>query len=166
MVYTPMGEIVLREWDKSFMIRLELFCEAFVLMPDHSHAIVRIIDSHGKNITDQCGENTVNPQGEKIIAPQREKIVDPQREKIVDPHGRADQPPATGVAYRPPKSISSFIAGFKSAATKQINEFRNTPGLPVWQSKFYDHIIQNEQEYQRIKQYIIDNPANWGKKNH
>lgn len=66
-----------------------------------------------------------------------------------------------GVAYRSPKSISSFVAGFKSAATKYINEFRNAPKLPVGQSRFHDHIIRNNAEYQRINNYIETNPRNW-----
>jgi putative transposase len=66
-----------------------------------------------------------------------------------------------GVAYRPPNSISSFVAGFKSAATRHINEIRKTPGKPVWQSRFYDHIIRNSNELERIRNYIISNPCNY-----
>jgi putative transposase len=78
--------------------------------------------------------------------------------------GRADLQPSPknhGVAYRPPRSISSFVAGFKSAATKRINEFRKMPESPVWQSRFYDHIIRNNDEYIRIEKYIMKNPQNW-----
>jgi len=34
---------------------------------------------------------------------------------------------------RKPRSLGSIIAGFKSAATKRINEMRHTPSFPVWQ---------------------------------
>ena len=73
--------------------------------------------------------------------------------KSVETHGRASVPP-----YRSPRSISSFVAGFKSSATKYINQYRETPGSRVWQSRFHDHIIRNNAEYQRIKEYIEDNP--------
>ena len=66
-----------------------------------------------------------------------------------------------GVAYRSPKSISSFVGGFKSAATTRINELRKTPYAPVWQTRFHDHIIRDETEYQRIYWYIRNNPKNW-----
>ncbi|MEI6050675.1 MAG: transposase, partial [Bacteroidota bacterium] len=69
---------------------------------------------------------------------------------------------STGVAYRPPKSISSFVAGFKSSATKHINELRETPKFSVWQTRFHDHIIRNDAEYLRINKYIENNPQNWG----
>ncbi len=36
------------------------------------------------------------------------------------------------------------------------------PGIAVWQRNFYDHIVRNEEELNNIRQYIIDNPANWG----
>lgn len=31
----------------------------------------------------------------------------------------------------------------------------------LWQRNYYDHIIRNENELNRIRQYIIDNPAKW-----
>jgi len=56
-----------------------------------------------------------------------------------------------------------FVAGFKSSVTKHLNELRQTPKLPVWESRFHDHIIRNDDENQRIYNYIVNNPANWGK---
>src|SRR5690606_8950440 len=93
---------------------------------------------------------------------------------LVGTHGRASpqghpsphaQPPPQGrpSPQRTPKSISSFVAGFKSSATKRINEYRNSPKMPVWQSRFHDHIIRNNGEYQRIYQYIDANIENWEK---
>lgn len=60
-----------------------------------------------------------------------------------------------------PKSISSFVAGFKSSVTKQINQIRNTPGTPVWQRNYYEHIIRNENDLEKIRRYIVDNPLKW-----
>ena len=128
LLESPIGTIVLQEWQRSFKTRTELFCDAFVLMPNHLHAILRI----------------ANP--------------DPPTVKSGNP---AHTP--TSAAYRPPKSISSFVAGFKSSATKKINALRNTPGAPVWQTRFHDHIIRNTAEHYRITTYIENNPANWPK---
>ena len=55
---------------------------------------------------------------------------------------------------RKPRSLGSIIAGFKSAATKRINEMRHAPSIPVWQKRFYDHVIRNENELNRIRDYI------------
>ena len=77
----------------------------------------------------------------------------------VGAHGRAPLPPAP---HRPPRSLGSFVAGFKSATTKRINEIRRTPGLPVWQRNYYEHVIRNDDELNHVRQYIIDNPGHWG----
>jgi putative transposase len=63
--------------------------------------------------------------------------------------------------YRAPKSISSFVAGFKSIVTKQINELRNTPRQPIWQTRFYDRIIRNDNELITVRRYIDENPIRW-----
>jgi len=72
----------------------------------------------------------------------------------VGAHGRAP-------LRRPPRSLGSFIAGFKSAVTKRINEIRGTAGLPVWHRNYYEHVIRNEEELDRIRQYIAGNPTCW-----
>lgn len=69
--------------------------------------------------------------------------------------------PQRGVPPMKPRSLSSFIAGFKSATTKRINTARNSPGTPVWQRNYYDHIIRSEKSLQHIQQYIQNNPATW-----
>ena len=58
-------------------------------------------------------------------------------------------------------TIPAIIRGFKSAVTKQINEMRQTPGVPVWQRNYFEHIIRDEKELHRIREYIVANPANW-----
>src|SRR5690606_4574879 len=71
---------------------------------------------------------------------------------------------------RKPKSISSFIAGFKSASTNKIDDFIDERELPIkkfnrnhkfWHPNYHDHIIRNEEAYLKIKNYIINNPAKW-----
>jgi hypothetical protein len=54
-----------------------------------------------------------------------------------------------------------LVDGFKSAVTKRINQIRKTPGIPVWQRNFYDHIIRLENELNRIREYIRYNPMQW-----
>jgi putative transposase len=58
-------------------------------------------------------------------------------------------------------SIPTIIRLFKSATTKQINIFCNTPGIPVWQRNYYEHIIRNEKELYTIREYIRNNPFKW-----
>ena len=51
-------------------------------------------------------------------------------------------------------TISRIINKFKGSITKQI-------GYSIWQKLFYDHIILNETEYQKVWQYIDENPVKW-----
>jgi putative transposase len=61
----------------------------------------------------------------------------------------------------PSKTVGAIIRGFKSTTTKQINLFHNTPGIPIWQRNYYDHIIRNEDEMNKIREYIKNNPLKW-----
>ena len=54
---------------------------------------------------------------------------------------------------------NGFIGQFKSVCTKRIRAV-NDPEFQ-WQSRFHDHIIRNEPELFRIRQYIRNNPAKW-----
>jgi putative transposase len=60
-----------------------------------------------------------------------------------------------------PRSLGSLVGGFKSAVTKRINEGRQTPRLPVWQRNYHDHIIRDEDDLNRIREYISNNPLKW-----
>ncbi|KKQ87165.1 MAG: hypothetical protein UT11_C0056G0005 [Berkelbacteria bacterium GW2011_GWA2_38_9] len=55
-------------------------------------------------------------------------------------------------------SVGSVIGQFKPAATKRI---RKTNPLFQWQRNYYDHIIRDNDDLQRIQRYINENPANW-----
>lgn len=71
--------------------------------------------------------------------------------------------PASNPAHlcRKPRSLSSFIAGFKSSVTQQINIIRQSSGIPIWQRNYHERIIQDEQSLHTIQQYIINNPQRW-----
>ena len=76
----------------------------------------------------------------------------------------------TGTARRAPTeqfgkpiagSLPTIIRSFKSSVTKCINEIRNSPGLPVWQRNYYEHVIRDEADYNRIAEYVTTNPQRW-----
>jgi len=60
-----------------------------------------------------------------------------------------------------PHSIGSFIAGFKSITTKRVNQILNIRRLSIWQRNYYEHIIRDERELNKIRRYVINNPAKW-----
>ncbi|GBC96100.1 hypothetical protein HRbin16_01901 [bacterium HR16] len=144
MLLNEIGRIVRDEWFRSAEIRREIVLDPdeFVVMPNHIHGIVWICDIEDDVGADGVGADGVGAHGVGAHG--------------VGAHGRAPLP-----GQRLPRSLSSFIAGFKSAVTKRINEYRGTPGVPVWQRNYFEHIIRDDGELERIRRYIMNNPALW-----
>lgn len=59
-----------------------------------------------------------------------------------------------GVPRTAHPTVSRFIGLMKRYINKEIEN-------NIWQKSFYDHIIRNEEDYQRICQYIDENPIKW-----
>lgn len=58
-------------------------------------------------------------------------------------------------------SLGAIIRSFKSATTRQINILRKKPGETLWQRNYYEHVIRNEADLDRIRHYIEINPSKW-----
>jgi len=59
------------------------------------------------------------------------------------------------------KTLGSLVGAFKTVSTDWRNQQRGTPGTVMWQRDFYDHIILNEDELNKIREYIRTNPLQW-----
>jgi REP element-mobilizing transposase RayT len=59
------------------------------------------------------------------------------------------------------KPIGRLVGAFKTVTTKHINQIRKTPGKNLWQRNYYEHVIRNEDDLQRIRKYIVENPIKW-----
>lgn len=160
------GQIAEKEWVKSAFIRNEIEIDCFVIMPNHIHGIV-FLNEHCR------GDRPVaqNDIDEPLIFSPFGNLPDVTGNITDNISDRGDQPvaPTANAAdlFRPKgpksKSIGSFIAGYKSTVTLQINLMRKLPGFPVWQRNYYDHIIRNESSHKTIADYIQENPKRWGK---
>lgn len=53
-------------------------------------------------------------------------------------------------------TISKIIKHYKSNISRELT-------YSIWQKSFYEHIIRNEKEYLKIKEYIKNNIINWKK---
>jgi REP element-mobilizing transposase RayT len=62
-----------------------------------------------------------------------------------------------------PGSLGAIVRSFKSAVSYRINKEHNTTG--IWQRNYYEHIIRNEKDLQRITDYIQANPLRWDEDN-
>lgn len=57
-------------------------------------------------------------------------------------------------------SVSAVIRSYKSTVSKHAHRL----GFGFeWQTRFHDHIICNDGEYDRITHYISNNPKMWDK---
>jgi hypothetical protein len=116
MVLSDFGHIVQTEWEKSFILRDEIMVDEYIIMPNHLHAIVALEKRDGDGGNGGGHVETHDP---------------------VETHGRASLPSKQSPFIRQPKSISSFIAGFKSAVNTKIDESIDAHQLDI--PKFNRH---------------------------
>ena len=135
MILNDVGKIVESEWLKTFEMRsdMNLSMGEYVVMPNHFHAILGI------------GLNKYNCRDSMHCAP------------TIETSPAEPNPPQNRFGPQS-KNLASIIRGFKSGVT-----VRARPVNPnfAWQPLFYDHIIRNDNSFQRITEYIRNNPGNW-----
>ena len=121
----------------------------FIVMPNHIHGILILNDSvetlHATSNPDivQTLHATSNPND--IVQTLHATSLPPKNEAMANISPKSN-------------SIATIIRSYKSAVTKHANRLKLQNG---WQTRFHDHIIRNELEYQRITDYIINNPSKW-----
>lgn len=134
MVLNNLGEVIADEWRKSSDIRQEVQLDAWIVMPNHFHGIVRILSPEAKAMVDDLpNQNTTTENKNSLLK---------------------------GISMKP-RSLSSLVSGFKSTTTRQINVMRNASGTPVWQRNYYEHIIRDKVALQYIREYVWKNPFRW-----
>jgi putative transposase len=128
------GEIAQRCWEEIPRHFPLVELDAFVVMPNHVHGII-VIQGRG--------------------------------EASVPLHVSKERPgsDASPLRQRPngtqPGSLSAIVQNFKSISTRKMNAARSTPGTPVWQRGFYEHVVRDEEELRAIREYVLGNPARW-----
>lgn len=123
---SDVGQVVLNIWLGLPNHYYHLQLGDFVIMPNHIHAILILIDDEIA-LADTVGADLSS-------APT----------KPLKRH-----------------NISEMIRAFKSYSTLGAKELLEVDTIKLWQRGFYDHIIRNEDDHLRIRQYIHDNPLKW-----
>jgi putative transposase len=113
--FTQAGELVVHSWDSLPQHFPEVELNAFVLMPNHIHAII-VLEEHASAST----------------------VMDPKR-----------------------PTLGQVVAFFKYQTTKGLNELWQTPGEPVWQRNYFEHVIRNEASLRQLREYVTHNAAHW-----
>jgi REP element-mobilizing transposase RayT len=60
-----------------------------------------------------------------------------------------------------PGSLAAIVQNFKSVSARRINQARGTSGRRVWQEDYYEHIVRDADDMDRIRRYIAANPSRW-----
>ncbi len=133
MVLTEMGKIADKFLQEIPDHFQNVLIDAYVIMPNHIHFIVIM------KTDDDCRD----------VA-------------LLHLYGGADKFTKQYYSDISPKkwTIWSIIRSYKSICTKTINAMQDNIFF-AWQPNYHDRIIRDENEWNRIRQYIVDNPAQW-----
>lgn len=131
------GQIIEQVWNYLPDQFPHLDIDAAVIMPNHFHGIVII--------TDTCRDLVSKSLSKSLSRPQSKSD-----------HQLTERP-----FYEQKTKLGKIIAYFKYQTTKFINQKRNSVGVKVWQSNYYEHIIRNEKTLAILQNYIIENPLRW-----
>jgi REP element-mobilizing transposase RayT len=116
--------------------------DGFVVMPNHLHGIV-VLEKRVECIQPLQNQNNRNQiVGVQYIEPTAGKGT--ARDKY---------------QHVTPKSIGSIVRSYKAAVTRKCRE-NSLEGL-IWQRNSWEHVIRSEEKMNKIREYIIANPAQW-----
>jgi REP element-mobilizing transposase RayT len=79
---------------------------------------------------------------------------------ITDEISTAEPDFRAAFSHVPANSLATIIGSFKSAATRSVNRYRQTEGS-IWQRNYWEHVIRNAHDLERIQGYIAANPQRW-----
>jgi putative transposase len=136
------GIIARREWRQLEMRFRYVRMDAFVIMLNHIHGIITIRD---KVVGATHPGQARDPSGKEPLP-------------IAATLGRGGSlQQDNNVAHRAgpsPGSLGTIVGQFKSRVAKRL-------GFPVWQRNYYEHVIRDSEDLDRIHRYIESNPFNW-----
>jgi len=112
-------------------------------MPNHIHGIITITDAAGDLV---AGAGFPRPM---VLQPS-----DFENGVLIE-QGRGNPAP----------TIGNMIAWFKYKSTVTINKIHGTAGRKLWQRNYYEHIIRDGDDYQKIATYVVGNPRTWDSDN-
>ena len=139
----------------------DIKCDQYVVMPNHFHAIIQNIGAN------PVGANPVhaNPVGADLrVCPSGENMSGEHvsGENMSGEHVSGEKIEGEHVGSPLPR----VIQWFKTMTTNEYirgvkkHQWPRFPGK-LWQRNYYEHVIRNENETNRIRKYITDNPAQW-----
>ena len=132
MNLNPAGKIVQAAWEDLPRHYPHVVLGEFCVMPNHVHGIIILTDND-----DACrGGSQTRPYETR-----------PYETRPYDPMTRHGLP--------------EIVRALKSFSARRINQLHGDSGTAFWQRNYYEHIIRNAVELERISVYIRNNPSQW-----
>ena len=156
MVLNDIGKIVEKCWLEIVQHYPNAVLHEYIVMPNHVHGIIELTNDGNDTQPPVLSPNDNDTQpsvGAKNFSPNEtpnETPVTPNNNDTQTTIGAKNFSPLRGTS----RTIGAIVRGFKIGVTKQL-------GYSVWQRNYWENIIRDEQSYQRIANYIINNPINW-----
>ena len=130
------GKIVQKWWNEIPIHFPNVELGAFVIMPNHVHGIIFIIEER---------------RGE-VLSPHE----NPNDNNLNENNQGAETAP-----LRKP-TLGQIVAYFKYQSTKEMNRIETDKAITrFWQRNYYEHIIRDEKDLQNKTDYINANPSLW-----
>jgi putative transposase len=146
-------------WNKLPQKYTNINLNDYIVMPNHVHGIIII------NVGADPG---VCPKDQNIINYSKTNMSEGQKDSIDGQMDSVDEQMGEHVGSPLRKSIplSHIIQWFKTMTTNEyIRNVKQNNLLPfkkhLWQRNYYEHIVRDENELDRIRKYIVNNPLNW-----
>ncbi len=162
----PVGVMVLKWWEKlpGKFKHIEL-CD-FVVMPNHFHGIIKIekkLYQPDHLIIGQNGQLVNQREDTRVLpyetCPRREI----REDTLVLPY--ETESGEKWVDTRVDPSIPRIMQWFKTMSTNEYYRMQKSSGIEnkpkLWQRSYWDHIIRTDADYNRISDYIKNNPTRW-----
>jgi REP element-mobilizing transposase RayT len=149
------GRIATEEWQRTPLLRSYIELDAFVVMPNHIHGILVIVNERAdKNLP----QDTFDTRASQRDSP-TPRLWASQWEYLT-PRLRASQRDAPTPRLQA-GSLGATVNQYKAAVTKRMIRLQNSESASVWQRNYYEHVIRNTDDLDRIRQYIESNVAKW-----
>jgi len=156
MVLNDFGEIAQQELLRTKEVRPNVEIDSFVVMPNHVHFIIHII-------SDVVGRGKLHLPDYKN---NDGKLYLPDDENGNIQEGEFDSPlqppssvPLSVMPHGTSQTVGAIVRGYKSAVTKQLNTLGFSGKL--WQRNYFERIIFRSELYDRVVNYIDNNPVMW-----
>jgi REP element-mobilizing transposase RayT len=158
MVLNEYGQIAYNEWEKLQQRFTHVDLDVFQIMPNHIHAIIALTPvgatlavAHDTAVALDITKNDMNAvRAVRAVRVRAGASPAPTVQNDMD----------MGVRV----TVSDIVGAYKSLVANgclEIYKIKNETMGQLWQRNYYEHIIRNEQAYQTISEYIINNPEKW-----